>query len=134
MLKLILQWLNQKQNYVSYNPKADNLLSIDKKLTDMFFHARVHFDNLKASNCYIIQNISDRIEYYHEHPNHYRYNFENFNIKRNDYICDKTNMCEAAKNFTTGDSEQNRVIVLTLLNELQHTYISKNKFLEKFDK
>jgi len=134
MLNLILEWLNQKQNYVSYQPKQDDMTTFQDKLSNMLITARVHFENLKASDCYIIENISDRIDYSYQHPAHYRYNFENFNIKRNEYIYDKANMCETAKNFTTQDSVQNRAITLVLLNELQHTYVSKNKFLEKFDK
>jgi hypothetical protein len=134
LLNLITEWLKQKENYVSYRSEVDNALTFQNKIADMLFHARVHFDNLKASDCYIVQTISNKFDYFYEHPGHYRHNFYNFNIKRNEYVYDKANMNEAAKNFTVDDTTRNRAIVLSLLNELKHGYFSKNKFLEKFDR
>lgn len=134
MKKNIFNWLKTKENFFYYEERSDNLYSAQKRLSNMLFNSRIHYSNLEASDCYIIENISDKIDYYPQHPRYYKHNFENFNTKRNEYIYDKANMKEACKKFTTEDSVQNRVIVIDLLNELKHGYISKNKFLEKFDK
>lgn len=134
MLKIILEWLDQKQNYVNYKPSIDSMISFQEKLSKMLVNARVHFEDLQASECYIVQDMSNKCDYFYEHPTYHRYNFENFNIKRNEYIYDKVKMSEAIKNFTIEDSVQNRAIALNLLQELEHSYMSKNKFIEKFDK
>jgi len=133
MLKIILEWLDNKYNYINYKPKVDDVYTYLNRLSNMLNEGRIHFQNLEASDCYIIQNISENINYSCEHPTHYRYNFSNYNVKRNEYILNKVMMCEVAKNFTTDNSIQNRANVGNLLRELKHEHISKNKFLEKFD-
>lgn len=134
MLRIILKWLNQKQNYVNYQPSVDSLTSFQEKLSDMLVKGRVYFEDLQASECYIVQDISNKCDYFYEKPTNHHYNFQNFNIKRNEYIYDKVNMNEAIKNYTIEDSVRNRAIALNLLHELEHSYKTNNKFIEKFDK
>lgn len=134
MLEIILEWLNQKENYVNYKPSIDSMISFQEKLSNMLVNGRVHFEDLQASECYIIQDILNKCDYFYESPTNHRHNFINFNIKRNEYICDKVNMSEAIKNYTIEDSVQNRAIALNLLHELEHSYRTNNKFIEKFDK
>jgi hypothetical protein len=134
MRKIILEWLCTKYNYVSYRTNIDNQERFENKLAHMLWRGRVHFSNLHVSDCYIIQNISNKIEFNYESSTHYRHNYQNFNVKRNEYILDKVKMIEASQRFTVENSMQNQRIVIDLLNELKHSYISKNKFLEKFDK
>jgi len=133
MLNLIVEWLNQKHNYANYKSEYDDIMTYHKRISNLLIDARVHFDNLKASDCYIVQNVSNKIDFFYERPVNHRHNYSNFNIRRNEYIYDKVNMREVTKNFTVDDLSQNRSIVLKLLNELQHSYHSKNKFLKKFD-
>ncbi len=129
MKKEILNWLKTKKNYVYYKSDIDDFGTFNERLSTMLLYGRVHFTNLEASNCYIVENSHDNISYTLEKPTHYRNNFENFNVARNEYIYDKVKMNEAQKNFTTSDSIRNKAIVLTLLKELKHSYASLNKFL-----
>lgn len=133
MLRIILKWLNQKQNYVNYQPSVDNSISFQKKLSDMIVKGRVHIEDLQANECYIVQDSSNSCDYFYEKPTNHRHDFQNFNIKRNEYIYDKVSMYEAIKNYTIEDSIQNRAIALNLLHELEHSYKTNNKFIEKFD-
>lgn len=134
MLRIILKWLNQKQNYVNYQSSVESMISFQEKLSDMLVKGRVYFEDLQASECYIVQDISNKCDYFYENPTNHRHDFQNFNIKRNEYIYDKVNMNEAIKNYTIEDSVRNRAIALNLLHELEHSYKTSNKFIEKFDK
>lgn len=134
MLNVILEWLSQKRNYVSYKSEKDDLQSYIKKLDVMLIDSRVYHSDLQASECYILQKTSNIIDYFNESTTHYRHNFDNFNIKRNEYIYDKANMNEVTKNFTVEDTVQNRANIYILIKQLKHSLFSKNKFLEKQDK
>ena len=65
MLRIILKWLNQKQNYVNYQPSVDSLTSFQEKLSDMLVKGRVYFEDLQASECYIVQDISNKCDYFY---------------------------------------------------------------------
>lgn len=134
MKEIILDWLKTKLNYVYYCVDTDDSATFQERLADLLVYGRVHFCDLKAADCYITQNIDSQIDYHLEHPNRFKYTFENFNIKRNEYIFDKVKMLEAVKNMTAQDTIQNRAIVLDLLKELKHRYSVTNKFIDHFDK
>lgn len=134
MRKIILDWLNTKVNYVSYKSNLDMPHNFQNKIGNLLPLSRIYKSDLEACDCYIIQNVLNKIDYTFEHTNNARHNFENFNIKRNEYVFDKANMEYVCKNFTIEDKERNRAIILQLFNELKHNYNSKNTYLEKFDK
>lgn len=134
MLKLILYWLKSKKNYAHYQTDVDSFLTYKGNFSDMLFSGRIYLSDMRASDCYIIHNISNKIDYFLEHPGHHRHNFENFNVKWNEYIYDKVKMKEASKNFTSEDSMHNRITVIDLLNQLKHSYSSKKLFLEESGK
>ncbi len=131
MKQTILKWLDEKVNYVSCKTPKEHVLEFNKKLAKLLFGSRIHFKDLEASDCYIIKVVDKEIDYRLEHPSHYRYNFDNFNVQRNEYVYDKINMAYIANNLSTINCTQNRAIILELLNELQHSYKRKNKFIEK---
>ena len=89
----IVDWLKTKRNYVYYNTDSDSSIIFDQRFAEMLFHTRVSFKYLSASDCYII-NVNDRIEINSEYPDKYKYNFEDFNIKRNVYIYNMVRMNE----------------------------------------
>jgi hypothetical protein len=124
----IVDWLKTKRNYVYYNTDSDSSIIFDQRFAEMLFHTRVSFKYLSASDCYII-NVNDRIEINSEYPDKYKYNFENFNIKRNEYIYNMVRMNEIVKHYTIEDTSKNRAFILMLFNELNHDYTNNNKFL-----
>ena len=79
--EIILDWLKTKLNYVYYCVDTDNSTAFQERLADLLVYGRVHFCDLKAADCYIIQNIASQIDYHLEHPNRFKYTFANFNIK-----------------------------------------------------
>ena len=131
MKKIILKWLDKKINYVSCKTPNENVSVFNKKISNLLFFSRMPINELEASDCYIIKVVDKKIDYKLEHPSHYRYNFDNFNVKRNEYVYDKINMANISNNLSTIDCTQNRAIIIELLNELQHSYKRKNKFIEK---
>ena len=124
----IIYWLKTKKNYCYYNANNDSSTIFDQRFAEMLFHTRVSFKDLSASDCYII-NINNKIEISGEYPKHYKYNFENFNIKRNEYVYNMVRMNEIVKHYTIEDISKNRAFILMLFNELEHDYSTSNKFL-----
>lgn len=130
MKKIILKWLNDKVNYVSCQTPDENGLDFEKKLSKLLFSSRIHIKDLEASNCYIIKIVNQKINYELERPSHYRYNFDNFNVKRNEYVYNKINMAYVSEQFSAKDTMQNRARVVELMKELKHGYETKNTFIE----
>jgi len=134
MQENILNWLDGKVNYVSCKTPDENVLDFRKKLSKLLFSSRVHFNDLEASDCYIIKTVDQKIDYELERPSHYRYNFENFNMKRNEYVYDKINMACVSEQFSVKDTEQTRAEIMMVMKELKHRYKTKNTFIEKLKK
>lgn len=129
MKNIVIGWLKTKQNYWYYNSAIDDQRATDKRLSEMLFSSRVHLSDLSASKSYITTKINDKIDIQMEIPNHHKYNFENFNVKRNEYVYDKIKMKNISIYFSSDDSVRNRATVLMMLNELKHSYKTMNKFL-----
>jgi len=125
---IIIDWLKGKQNYISYKMDTDDFFQFEDKLAKVYGHGRVHYSDLEANECYIIEKFPDKPE----STKHYRHNFENFNIPRIEYVYDKIKMLDNAKNLSTDWSVKNKYMGLDLLNQLRHSYESHNKFIEKY--
>lgn len=133
MRRIIVDWLKTKQNYCYYQAGIDDLPIFQNRLADLLSSGRVHFSDLRACDCYIIENNTDHISLHLQHTTHAKHTFENFNIKCNEYVYDKVKVKEASKNFTEEDSIRNRNIFIDLLNELKQSHRSNNKFVEQLD-
>jgi hypothetical protein len=131
---IIIDWLKTKKNYWYYESEQDEQKISDERLADMLFSSRVHFGDLSASLSYITVKKDNNFDIQIEAPSHHKYNFENFNIKRNEYVYDKIKMKDFSKYFTTDDVVRNRAIVLSMLFELKHSYKTINKFLVANDR
>lgn len=124
----IIDWLKTKRNYCYYGIN-DSLISYEEKFADMLFFSKVSIKDLCATECYIIEKSKDSIKIIPEIPSHHKYNFENFNVNRNEYVYNKVLMNEILKNYKAEDTLQNRVNIFRLCKELKDSYKRKNKFI-----
>lgn len=131
MKKKIIEWLKTKKNYCYYESETDDFSIYNNRLYQLLKDSRVHYKDLNASKCYIVECFDKSIAIDSYTPNNYKYNFENFNLKHNEYLYYKVKMKDASKKFLTEDSFSNRVVVLDLLNDLKNDLTIMNKFLEK---
>jgi len=127
---IIIDWLKQKQNYICYISGVDDFFQFEDKLAKVYFHGRVHYADLEASECYIIENSIDELHSTHN----YKHNFKNFNIPRLEYVYDKIKMFDYSKSLSYDWSDKNIYMGIDLLNQLHHSYHSKNKVIEKLQK
>lgn len=131
MIKTIISdWLKEKQNYICYTAGVDDFFQFEDKLAKMYAHGRVHYSDLEASECYIIENSIDELHSTHN----YKHNFKNFNIPRLEYVYDKIKMFDYSKSLSYDWSDKNIYMGIDLLNQLHHSYHSKNKVIEKLQK
>ena len=127
---IIIDWLKEKQNYIRYTAGVDDFFQFEDKLAKVYAHGRVHYSDLEASECYIIENSLDELHSTHN----YKHNFKNFNIPRMEYVYDKIKMFDYSKSLSYDWSDKNIYMGIDLLNQLHHSYHSKNKVIEKLQK
>lgn len=129
--KIIIEWLKDKQNYVSYNLDTDDIFQFENQLAKMYSAARVHHHDLEKSKCYTIENISSVIQYKEHHTTHYRYNFKNFNLPIVEYILDKVKIFEGSKKLSYTKTLTNQYLTMDYLNELKKSYEIKKQHVKK---
>jgi len=129
--KIIIDWLKDKQNYVSYNLETDDAFQFENELAKMYSAARVHHHDLEKSKCYTIEHINSIVQYKTHHTTHYRYNFKNFNLPIVENILDKAKIFEGSKKFSHIKTPTNQYLIIDYLNELKKSYEIKKQHVKK---
>lgn len=119
---MIIDWLKTKENYVFYKKNTTDTKSIYEKFDNLLFAGRVHFQQLKACDFYIIRNEDDVVDNLLKHPNKHKYTFENFNIKQVESFFEVINLHEDLESISEEDTIQNRARIIGMLEKLQDSY------------
>lgn len=123
---VILDWLKTKQNYCYYQANTDNLAIFQNRLSELLLSGRVHIGDLKPSDCYIVENIDDVIEWKLEHTAHAKHTFDNFNVQLHEHVYNNVKIKEASKIFESNNCAQQRKTLIELVSEFKKYNAKKN--------
>lgn len=130
MQNLIIKWLQTKINFIYSDFKKDLLFDDSSQFNDLLITSRVHYQDLSSSDCYIVENNLGNIKYDLQKAQYYEYDYVRFNEKINEYIFDIISHVNICKNLSSNNAIQKKATILQFINELDHAYVKKNKFLD----